>query len=71
LALVFHSLSTPSPFAREFKIAAAVSLFNGRYWGHSTILARLTEWDWFKRGSDGMRLFKYWSEKGSGKRVSS
>jgi hypothetical protein len=48
-----------------------VSLFNGLYWGHSTILARLTEWDWFKRGSDGMRLFKYWSEKGSGKRVSS
>jgi hypothetical protein len=53
----------------NLNLPAAVSLFNGLYWGHSTILARLTEWDWFKRGSDGMRLFKYWSEKGSGKRV--
>ena len=47
---------------------APVSLFKRRYWCHSTILARLTEWDWFKRGSDGMRLFKYWSEKGGRKR---
>ena len=41
LALVFNCLLRPCPFAREFKLAAPVSLFQGRDRGQATILDRV------------------------------